>query len=87
MGQVSGAAIVTARAGAEEFSSREVRVGAGASAGSRQFRYLPLGVVSEVVFVVGKEDRDKGELESSGDPTRGSRDSSEDFVIVVRGEC
>ena len=84
---MSGAAIVTAGAGAKGFSSREVRVGAGKLAGCGWFRYFPLGVVSEVVFIVGKGDGDKGELESLGEPTMGSRDSSEDFVVVVRGEC
>ena len=79
--------VVTAGTGAEGFSSREGRVGAGTSTGCGWFGYFPLEVVSEVVFIVGKEDRDEGELESFGEPTRGSRDSSEDFVIVVRGEC
>ena len=36
--------------------------------------------------IVGKGDGGEGELESFGEPTRGSRDSSEDFVIVVSGE-
>ena len=49
--------------------------------------YFPLGVVSEVVFVIGEGDRDKSKLESLGQPTRGSRDSCEDFVIVVSGKC
>ena len=84
---MSGAAIVAARTGAEGFSSREVRVGAGTSTRCGWFVYFPLGVVSEVVFIVGKGDGDKGELESLGEPTMGSRDSSEDFVVVVRGEC
>ena len=84
---MSGAAIVTAGAGAKGFSSGEVRVGAGMSAGCGWFGYFLLGVVSEVVFAIGEGDRDEGELESFGEPTRGSRDSSEDFVIVVRGEC
>ena len=79
--------IVAAGAGAKGFFSREVRVGAGMLAGCGWFGYLPLGVVLEVVFVVGEGDRDEGELESFREPTRGSRDSSEDFVIVVRGEC
>ena len=57
------------------------------SAGSGWFGYFPLGVVSEVVFIIRKGDRDEGKLESFGEPTRGSRDSSEDFVVVVRGEC
>ena len=83
---MSGAAVVTAGTGAKGFSSREVGVGAGTSMRSGWFRYFPLGVVSEVVFIVGKGDRDEGQLESSGEPTRGSRNSSEDFVIVVRGE-
>ena len=84
---MSGAAVVAARAGAEGFSSREVGVGAGTSTGCGWFRYFPLGVVSEVVFVVGKGDRGEGELETLGEPTRGSRDSCEDFVVVVRGKC
>ena len=62
LGRVSEAAVVAAGAGAEGFSSREVRVGAGVSTGCRWFRQLPLGVVSEVVFVVGEGDRGKGEL-------------------------
>ena len=78
--------VVAAGTGAEGFSSREVVVGAGTSTRCGWFGYFPLGVVSEVVFVVGKGDRGEGELESSGEPTRGSRDSSEDFVVVVRGE-
>ena len=61
-------------------------MGTGVSVGSGWFRYFPLGVVSEVVFIVGKGNGGEGELESSGEPTRGSRDSSEDFVIVVRGK-
>ena len=84
---MSGAAIVTAGTGAEGFSSREVRVGAGASMKCGWFEYFPLGVVSEVVFVVGEGDRNEGELESLGEPTRGSRDSCEDFVVVVSGKC
>ena len=84
---MSGAAIVTAGTDAEGFSSQEIRVGAGVSTGCGWFGYFPLGVVSEVVFIIGKGNGDKGELESLGKPMRGSRDSSEDFVIVVRGEC
>ena len=53
---------------------------------SRVFRYLPLGVISEVVVVVGKGNGDEGELESLGEPTRGSRDSGEDFVVVGGGK-
>ena len=37
LGRVSGAAVVTAGAGAEGFSSREFRVGAGASTGCGWF--------------------------------------------------
>ena len=84
---MSGPTVVAAGTGAEGFSSREVRVGAGASTGCGWFRYFPLGVVSEVVFIVGKGDRDEGELELFGEPTRRSRDSSEDFFVVVRGKC
>ena len=77
---------MAAGAGAEGFSSRESRVGAGTSTRCGWFGCFPLGVVSEVVFVVGKGDRGESELESSGEPTRGSRDSGEDLVIVVRCE-
>ena len=84
---MSGAAIVATGAGTEGFSSREFRVGAGASAGCGWFRYFPLGVVSKVVFIIREGDRGEGELESLGEPTRGSRDSCEDFVVVVSGEC
>ena len=83
---VSGAAIVTAGTGAEGFSSREVGVGARVSTRCGWFRYFPLGVVSKVVFIVGKGDGGEGKLESSGEPTRGSRDSCKDFVVVVRSE-
>ena len=84
---MSGAAVVTAGTGAEGFSSREVRVGAGMSTRCGWFRCFPLGVVLKVVFIVGEGDGDEGELESLGEPMRGSRDSSEDFVVVVGGEC
>ena len=50
-------------------------------------RYFPLGVILEVVFVVGKGNGDQGELESLGEPMRGFRDSCEDFVIVGSSEC
>ena len=59
----------------------------GVSMSCGWFGYFPFGVVSEVVFVVGGEDRDKSELESLGEPTRGSGDSCEDFVVVVSSEC
>ena len=39
------------------------------------------------MFIVGKGDRDEGELESFGEPMRGSRDSCEDFVVVVSSKC
>ena len=77
---------MTTRAGAEGFFSREGRVGAGVSMRCQWFGYFPLGVVSEVVFVIGRGDGGEGKLESSGEPTRGSRDSSKDFVVVVSSE-
>ena len=40
----------------------------------------------DVVVVVWEGDRDKGKLESLGEPTRGSRDSGEDFIVVGGGE-
>ena len=83
---MSGEAIVAAGAGAEGFSSRGIEVGAGLSTGGRVFRYFPAGVILEVVVVVGKGNGDEGELESLGEPVRGSRDSGEDFVVVGRGK-
>ena len=41
---VSGAVVVTAGTGAEGFSSREIRVGAGASMRCGWFGYFPLGL-------------------------------------------
>ena len=37
------------------------------------FRYFPAGVILEVVVVVGKGNWDEGELESLGEPVRGSK--------------
>ena len=79
---VSGAAVVTAGAGAD----REVCVGAVMSLDSRVLKYFPVRVISEVVVIVRKGNRDEGELELLREPTRGSRDSSEHFIIVGRGE-
>ena len=53
---MSGATVVATGTGAEGFSSREVRVGAGTLTRCGWFRYFPLGVVSEVVFIIGKGD-------------------------------
>ena len=39
----------------------------------------------EIVVIVRKGNGDKGELESLGEPMRGSRGSSEDFIVV--GGC
>ena len=52
----------------------------------RVFGYFPIRIIMEVVVIIGKGNRDEGELESLGEPTRGPRDSREDFVIVGRGE-
>ena len=38
------------------------------------------------MVIVRKGNGDKGELESLGKPTRGSRDSSKDFIVVGGGE-
>ena len=83
---VSGAAVVTTGTGAEGFSSREVRVRARVSTRCGWFGYFPLNVVSKIVFIVGEGDGGEGELELSREPVRGSRDSCEDFVVVVRSE-
>ena len=61
-------------------------MGAGLSMEGWVFGYFPVGIISEVVVIIGEGNRDKGELESLGEPTRGSRDSCEDFIIVGRGE-
>ena len=57
------------------------------STGGRVFGYFPLRIISEVVVIVRKGNGDEGELESLGEPTRGSRDSCEDFVVVGSSEC
>ena len=49
---------------------------------SRVFEYFPVRVISEVVVIVRKGNGDEGKLESLGEPMRGSRDPSEDFIIV-----
>ena len=54
--------------------------------GGRVFGYFPVGIILEVVVIVGKGDGDEGKLELLGEPMRGSRDSCEDLVIVGRGE-
>ena len=54
--------VVTAGTSADGFSSREGRVGAGTLTGCRWFGHFPLGVISEVVFIVGEGNRDEGEL-------------------------
>ena len=84
---MSGAAIVTTGTGAEGFSSREVRVGAGSSTRCGWFGYFPLGGCIGGSICHWEGDRNEGKLESLGEPTRGSRDSCEDFVIVVSSEC
>ena len=52
----------------------------------RVFRYFPVRVIPEVVVTVGKGNRDEGKLESLGEPMKGSRNSSEDFIIVGRSK-
>ena len=61
-------------------------MGAGLSMGGRVFGYFPVGIILEVVVLVGKGDGDEGKLELLGEPMRGSRDSCEDLVIVGRGK-
>ena len=51
---MSGAAIVTAGAGAEGFSSRKIGVGAGLSMEGRVFGYFPVRVIPEVVVIIRK---------------------------------
>ena len=51
------------------------------------FRYFPIRVISEVVVVIIRKGyREEGNLESLGEPTRGSRDFGEDFIIVGEGK-
>ena len=59
----------------------------GLSTEGRVFGYFPIGIISEVVVIIRKGNRDEGKLESFGEPTRGSRDSCEDFVVVVSSKC
>ena len=49
---------------------------------SRVFGYLPVRVVLEGAVVIGEGDGDEGKLKSLGESMKGSRDSSEDFIIV-----
>ena len=86
MGRVSGATVVATQTGAEGFFSKEFWVRTRVTLKGRGFGYFPIRVILEVVVVIGKKDRDEGELESLAEPMRGSRDSNEDFVIVSRGE-
>ena len=53
---------------------------------SKVFWCFPVRIVPEVVVIIRKGNRDKGELELLGEPMKGSRDSSKDFVIVFRCE-
>ena len=46
-------------------------MGAGLSMEGRVFGYFPVGIILEVMVVVRKGNRDEGELESLGEPTRG----------------
>ena len=52
--------VVTAGTSTEGLSSREGRVGAGTSVDSGWFGYFPLGIVSEVVFIVGEGNGGEG---------------------------
>ena len=79
---MSGAAIVAAGTGTEWFFSSEVGVGTGASLKSWVFGYFPVRVISEVVVIVQKGNGGEGKLELLCEPMRGSRDSSEDFIVV-----
>ena len=53
----------------------------------RVFGYFPVRIIPEAVVIIRKGNGGESELESLGEPTRGSRDSCEDFVVVVSGEC
>ena len=61
-------------------------MGAGLLMEGRVFGYFPVRIIPEVVLIVRKGNGDESELESLGEPTRGSGDSCEDFVVVGRGE-
>ena len=52
----------------------------------RVLRYFPIWVIAKVVVIVRKGNRDESKLKSLSEPTRGSRDSGECFVVVGRGE-
>ena len=81
---VSGAAIVAATASADKLFSRKSVMCAVMFGRGSQFRYFPVGVVSEDVVVI--RGGDKGKVTISDQPLRWSRDSSEDFVIVGSSE-
>ena len=50
------------------------------------FRYFPVGVVSEEVDVIFGRYKGESKVDVSAQPPRWSRDTFEDFVVVVRGE-
>ena len=86
LGRVSGAVVMAPQASAEGFSSRESLIGTGGVLNSGIFRYFPVRVIVEVVVIVWKGNGDEGKLESLGEPVRGSRNLSEDFIIVGGGK-
>ena len=62
---VSGATIVAADTSANKLSSRKSAMGTRVSGRGRQFRYLPVGVVSEEVVVIWERDGGEGEVNVS----------------------
>ena len=82
---VSGAMVVAADTSTDKLFSRKRVVGTRTFGRGRQFKYFPVGVVSEEVVIVGEGNGGKGEVKVSSQPLRWSRDSSEDFVIVGGG--
>ena len=83
--RVSGTTIMTARACAIGFGSLIDGVRALVFLGDN-FWDFPVGVVTLVWLTVRENRCWESEFQVSQEPTRGSRDSSEDFVVVYRGE-
>ena len=87
MGGMCWATEMAARAGADGFFSREVRVGTRVSSMDNRFGYFPVRIIFEVVVVVREGNCDEGELELLYKPVRGSRNMGEDFIVVCGSEC
>ena len=77
---------MAAGTGADELFPGQSSVGARVVSGGWWFWDFPVRIVAKVIVVVGEKYGGEGEVEVSGQPTWWSRDSSEDFVVVVGGK-